>query len=42
MQETAENFDHLSTVAEVIAFSVCAQEDYCGGAIAITSSRLNG
>ena len=33
MQKTAVNLDHLSTVAEVIAFSVCAQGDYRGSAI---------
>ena len=33
MQNTAVNFDHLPTVEEVIAFSVCAQGDHRGGTI---------
>ena len=33
MQKTAVNFDHLSMVSEVIAFSVCAQGDYRDSAI---------
>ena len=41
MQKTAVNFDYLSTVTEVIAFSGYAQGGYRGGAIAITPPGLS-